>query len=119
MSDPWICWNGRIVRASAVTISPLDHGVLYGDGLFETMRAYGGGGFSAGAHLERLAASAPVLRLELPWTAAELGAAVEQALAANALADAYLRLTVLRGVGPPGPDPALCGEPHYFVVARP
>jgi branched-chain amino acid aminotransferase len=118
MTDPWFCWNGRIARASEVAISPLDHGVLYGDGLFETMRAYGGRVFRLDAHLERLATSAPVLRLELPWTAAELRAAVEQALAANALTDAYLRLTVLRGVGPPGPDPALCREPHYFVVAR-
>jgi branched-chain amino acid aminotransferase len=119
VTDPWICWNGRIVRASEVTISPLDHGVLYGDGLFETMRAYDGRVFRLDAHLERLAASAPVLHLELPWTAAELGTAVEQALSANTLTDAYLRLTVLRGVGPPGPDPRLCREPQYFVVARP
>jgi branched-chain amino acid aminotransferase len=119
MSDPWICWNGRVVRGSEVAISPLDHGVLYGDGLFETMRAYGGQVFRLDAHLERLAQSAPVLRLALPCSAAELRAAVQQALAANALSDAYLRLTVLRGVGPPGPDPLLCREPQYFVVARP
>lgn len=119
MSNPWLSWNGRIVAVAEAALSPFDHGVLYGDGLFETMRAYGGRVFRLEAHLERLATAAPVVRLSLPWSPTELGAAVNRLLEASRLEDAYLRLTVLRGVGPPGPDPRECREPNYFIVAHP
>jgi branched-chain amino acid aminotransferase len=119
MTDSLICWNGRIMPASEVAISPLDHGVLLGDGLFETMRAYRGRVFRLDAHLARLAASASVIHLSLPGSIAELGACVTATLQANNLAEAVLRLTVLRGVGPPGPDPRGCGEPNSFITARP
>jgi branched-chain amino acid aminotransferase len=119
MDNLWLSCNGRIVAPDEARVSPLDRGVLYGDGLFETMRAYGGRVFRLEAHLERLAASAPIVRFGLPWTAAELAQAVTELLAVSALADAYLRLTVLRGEGPPGPAPGKCPAPHYFVIARP
>jgi branched-chain amino acid aminotransferase len=119
MNDLWLSWNGRIVALGEAKISLLDRGVLYGDGLFETMRAYGGRVFRLEAHLERLGSSAPVVRLMLPWTAAELSEAVRGVLAASGLGDAYLRLTVLRGEGPPGPAPVAGVSPHYFVIARP
>lgn len=119
MSDTWLSWNGRIVAPGEARVSPLDRGVLYGDGLFETMRAYGGRVFRLEAHLERLAASAPIVRFPLPWTAAELAAAVTGLLAASGLGDAYLRLTALRGEGPAGPAPGECPAAHYFVIARP
>jgi branched-chain amino acid aminotransferase len=119
MDDLWLSWNGRIGAPGEARVSPLDRGVLYGDGLFETMRAYDGRVFRLEAHLERLAVSAPMVRLPLPWTAAELGAAVRELLAASGLANAYLRLTVLRGEGAPGPAPGKCPAPHYFAMARP
>jgi branched-chain amino acid aminotransferase len=83
------------------------------------MRAYGGRIFRLEAHLERLAASAPIVRLALPWGAAGLAQAVADLLTASGLGDAYVRLTVLRGPGPPGPDPTGCREPHFFIIARP
>jgi len=119
MTDSFLCWNGRLAPVSEVAISPADHGVLLGDGLFETMRAYRGRVFRLEAHLARLAASAPVLRLSLPWSTAELEQAVAATIAANGLADAVVRLTVLRGVGPPGPDPRGCVQPNCLITARP
>jgi branched-chain amino acid aminotransferase len=119
MSHLWFSWNGRVTAPQDGRVSAFDRGVLYGDGLFETMRAYSGRVFRLQAHLERLAASAPVVRLVLPWSQEELAAAVTALLAASGLADAYLRLTVLRGEGPPGPAPPVCSSPHYFVIARP
>src|SRR5262245_62118119 len=119
MDSVWLSWDGQVVAPGEARVSPLDRGVLYGDGLFETMRAYEGRVFRLEAHLERLAASAPVVRLQLPWSAAELGAAVRALLAASGLDDAYLRLTVVRGEGPPGPAPPERASPHYFVIARP
>jgi len=119
MSDLWLSRNGQVVAPGEGRVSLLDRGVLYGDGLFETMRAYGGRVFRLAAHLERLAAAAPVVRLPLPWPREDLAAAVTGLLVASGLADAYLRLTVLRGEGPPGPAAPETASPHYFVIARP
>lgn len=118
MRSDWLSFNGRIAAPGEVALSPLDRGVLYGDGLFETMRAYGGRVFRLAAHLERLQAAAPVVRMALPWSKEELADAVTGLLVASGLGDAYLRLTVLRGEGPPGPAPPAEAVPHYFVIAR-
>ena len=97
---PELIWHdGQLLTPDQAVCSCLDRGRLYGDGLFETMRAYSGRIFRLDAHLARLAAAAEQLYLRLPMTTEELRAAVHAPLAASGLADAYVRLTVTRGVG--------------------
>lgn len=109
--------NGRSVGEGAA-ISALDHGFLYANGLFETMRALGGRPFALERHLRRMSESGGVIGLPIPaedLLAREVAAALEEA----GEEDAYVRLTVTRGVGAPGPDPATCGEPTVTVVVKP
>ena len=114
-----VCLNGEIVPAAEARVGIFDHGLLYGDGLFETCRAYGGRIFRLDAHLARLEQGARVLNLTLPWSRDSLVEAVYRTLAANNLLDAVLRLTVTRGEGPPVPDPSVCAAPTFFIAARP
>jgi len=114
----WIYLNHRFVPEAEATVSPFDYGLLFGDGLFETLRAYGGSIFRLNAHLERLRVGAA--RLEIPLPASALLASILQdTLQRNALRDALLRLTVTRGVGKPGLHPASCHAPTLMVTARP
>jgi branched-chain amino acid aminotransferase len=113
----YVFLNGAIVPESEAKISVYDHGFLYGDGIYETMRSYEGVVFMLDRHLERLRRSASLIKLGLPEDA-HLKAAVLQALRANKLDDAYLRITVSRGKGPIGLDPGLCGEPTLIVFAE-
>jgi branched-chain amino acid aminotransferase group I len=94
----------------------MDYGFLYGYGLFETMRAYGGKVFGLDRHLERLAGSAATLGIEVDSPA--LKNAVMDTIRANGLSEARIRLTVSIGEGGTVPDPASCGEPTVLVVAR-
>jgi branched-chain amino acid aminotransferase len=110
--------NGRYVPAARATVSVYDRGLLYGDGLFETMRGYGGKVFALPAHLRRLQRSADVLGIPLPkvnWEEAIAGL-----LAKNRLTrcDAWVRLTVTRGSQPPRVLPAETLRPTYFVLVR-
>ena len=114
----WVNLNGRIVPAEEAQVSVFDHGLLYGDGLFETLRVYGGRFFRLGAHLARLSAGASQLSLELPWSPEQLSDAIRQTAATNEIADGSVRLTVTRGEGAPAPDPGLCRAPTFFVTAR-
>jgi len=91
--------NGRITPPEEATVSALDRGFLYGDGLFETMRAYGGMIFRLERHLDRLCASAGVLRIRLPHARDELAGIVRALLARSGIAEARVRLAVSRGVG--------------------
>jgi len=107
--------NGRIVPAARAAVSVYDRGLLYGDGLFETLRAYGGVPFGLDEHLARLQASARVLGIVLPrkaWVRS-----VRTVLARNRLtrADAWVRISVTRGVGAPGPLPVACARPTVIV----
>jgi len=110
--------NGRLVDQVEARIDPLDRGLLLADGLFETLRAYGGRAFRLEAHLARLIGGARLLGIPLP-PASELAAAVGATLAANKLERASIRITVTRGTGPrgllPPPDP----KPTLMVVAHP
>jgi len=90
--------NGQFVDEKAAVVSVGDRGFLYGDGLFETMRAYGGKVFRPGMHLRRLADSARALRIPLNVSPAELEEAVGELLAVNRLGDAYVRVTLTRGL---------------------
>ena len=109
--------NDRIVPEAEAKVSVYDHGFLYGDGVYETMRAYGGCVFMLERHLERLGRSASLVRLALPEEGA-VGMAVRDTLAANELSEAYVRITVSRGPGPIGLDPDLCRKPTLVVVAE-
>ena len=101
--------NGQLVDEADAVISVLDRGFLYGDGLFETLRVREGRPFRWARHWARLAAGAAFLRMELPFASAALLRAASELISANALADAVLRLTVSRGVGPRGYSPKGAG----------
>ena len=114
-----VWFNGAIVPIQEATVSVLDRGFLYGDGIFESMRAYDGRVFKLDEHLARFAASAEALRLPLPYAKGEIEEAIGGLLKANDLADAYLRLALSRGVG--GHRLSLDGdfEPTIVMTARP
>ena len=114
-----IYFNGRLISADELVVSPLDHGFLYGHGLFETMRAYNGKVFKEEAHFKRLAEAAAVLGWpELP-SQAELTAAISSVLQHNDLQDASIRLTLSRGSGAARPDAASCGALTIAIFAAP
>ena len=109
--------NDRIVPEHEAVVSVFDHGFLYGDGIYETMRAYDGKVFMLGRHIERLGRSAGLIRLHIPEPQVITGA-VYAALQANGLKSAYIRVSVSRGKGPVGLDPALCPRPTFVVIAE-
>lgn len=114
-----IYFNGQLISGEAGTVSPLDHGFLYGHGLFETMRAYNGRVFRLRDHLNRLKESAAYLGWpEIPKTA-EISQAIDGVLKANHLHNASVRLTLSRGIGAARPDSASCGQPTVAVFASP
>jgi branched-chain amino acid aminotransferase len=107
--------NGSLVSRGDARIAVLDYGFLYGFGLFETMRAYGGHVFRLDRHLKRLACSGENLGIAVESAALER--AVTETIRANGLGDARIRLTVSIGEGGVVPDPTTCGEPTVLVVA--
>ncbi len=120
MPEKSICWlNGEILPAEAARIPVADHGLLYGDGVFEGIRFYGGRPFRLDEHLERLLLSARAIALDIPYTRSELQCAVTDTVAAYGSGDGYLRLVATRGVGPLGLDPRLCARPNVFIIAAP
>ncbi len=110
--------NGRLVDPREARIDPADRGLLLADGLFETLRAYGGKAFCLEAHLARLVAGCGLLGLPAP-PAAEMAAAVKAVLAANELGEASIRITLTRGVGPRGLLPPAETRPTLMVAAFP
>ena len=116
--DMYIFLNKKIVQEADAVVSVYDHGFLYGDGIYETMRAYNGIVFMIEKHLERLGRSASLTKLVIP-DAGFITDAVHRTLEANKLSGAYIRVTVSRGKGPVGLDPALCKEPTFVVIAEP
>ncbi len=110
--------NGVLRPLSEPGISPLDYGFLYGYGLYETMRAYGGRVFLLDNHLDRLSRAAVELRFGPIPEQKELAEAVRQTMAANQLTEARVRLSVSLGKGDMVPDPASCREPVVLVMAK-
>lgn len=110
--------NGQFFLRDEAKVSVFDHGYLYGDGVFETMRAYGGQVFKLEEHLDRLFRSAAGIQLEVGMTREELKGAIYRCLEANGLTEAYIRLSVSRGPGPVGLDPEPCPEPTVVIVTR-
>lgn len=107
--------NGSLIPRSQARISALDYGFLYGFGLFETMRAYGGQVFRLDSHLNRLARSAEILGL--PIEALDLKGAVRDTIHANKLSDARVRITISIGEGGMVPDPSACTQPTVLILA--
>jgi branched-chain amino acid aminotransferase len=109
--------NGKFFAPEDAKISVYDHGLLYGDGVFEGMRSYGGKVFRLREHLERLDESARAIGLALPITLEQLAADVTQSVARNGIEDGYIRLIVTRGSGPLGLDPYKCSDPQVIIIA--
>lgn len=109
--------NEQLVDRSEAKISVFDHGLLYGDGIFEGIRLYDGCIFKLEEHLERLEYSAKAIMLDLPWSREEISAAVCETCRANGLQDGYIRLVVTRGVGSLGLSIKNCDTPQLIVIA--
>ena len=108
--------NGRLVPRAEAKISVFDHGLLYGDGVFEGIRSYNGLVFKLKEHLDRLFESAQTILLKIPLTRQELTRAIVATLKANGLKDAYIRLVVTRGEGDLGLDPRKCRGATIFII---
>jgi len=111
--------DGIFTPKSKAMVSVFDHGLLYGDGIFEGIRAYNGSVFRLKEHIDRLYDSAKSIRLKIPLTEHEMTEAVLETLRKNRLKDSYIRLVVTRGAGDLGVDPSLCKTPTVFIIAEP
>ncbi len=111
-----IWFNGQLVEQQDAKLSIYDHGVLYGDGVFEGIRSYGGIVFKLKEHIDRLYESAKTIMLKIPLAKKEMTEAVVQTLKKNNLKDAYVRLVVTRGQGDLGLDPRKCKKPSIIVI---
>jgi branched-chain amino acid aminotransferase len=117
-SDGIVYVSGAFQPAAAASISVFDHGLLYGDGVFEGIRAYNGRVFKLERHIERLFDSARAIRLAIPHTPAEICALVVETCRRNSILDGYIRLVVTRGPGDLGIDPRKCPRAEVIVIAR-
>jgi len=108
--------NGQLYDKEDAKISVYDHGLLYGDGVFEGMRSYGGKVFRLEGHLVRLYNSAKAICLEIPISREEMTKAVNDTLAVNGIVDGYIRLVVTRGAGSLGIDPNRTSDPQVIVI---
>jgi branched-chain amino acid aminotransferase len=108
--------NGKLFDKADAKISVYDHGLLYGDGVFEGLRSYNGRVFRLEDHIDRLYASARAIHLEIPMARSELAEAVVETLKVNDLTDAYIRLVVTRGAGSLGLDPRRTSDPQVIII---
>ncbi len=109
--------NGALVPKDDARISVYDHGLLYGDGVFEGIRVYGARVFLLDEHITRLYESALAIRLKIPLSPAEMAEAVRKTVAANGLSDGYVRLVVTRGAGTLGLDVRRTSHPQVIIIA--
>lgn len=109
--------NGKYFPKEDAKISVYDHGLLYGDGVFEGLRSYSGNVFRLQTHLERLYESARAIMLTIPMELADLADAVKATVARNNITDGYVRLVVTRGAGSLGIDPAKTADPQIIIIA--
>lgn len=108
--------DGKLVDKEKALISVFDHGLLYGDGVFEGIRVYDCLVFRIKEHIDRLYKSADAIEIKIPMTKIDMIEAVIKTLKANKLRDAYIRLVVTRGVGDLGLDPRKCPKPTVFII---
>jgi len=111
----WI--DGKFHDKENAKISVFDHGLLYGDGVFEGIRSYEGRVFRLEEHLRRFYDSAKAIRLTVPMTAEQIASAIAQTIQINNLPNCYIRLVVTRGVGYLGLNPQKCSSPTVFIIA--
>src|SRR3954470_9499953 len=109
--------SGKFFPQEDAKISVFDHGLLYGDGVFEGLRAYRGKVFRLEEHIRRLYESAKAIWLEIPMSPDEMGDAVNEAVHVNKIEDGYIRLVVTRGAGTLGLDPNRCSNPQVIIIA--
>jgi len=114
--EPLVYVDGQYYPKSEAKISVFDHGFLYGDGVFEGIRAYNGIVFKLKEHVSRLCQSAHVMTLQIPLTKEQMVNAVVETLRKNKLKDAYIRLVVSRGAGDLGLDPRKCPKPTVVII---
>jgi branched-chain amino acid aminotransferase len=114
--EPKVYINGELYPKDEAKISVFDHGLLYGDGVFEGIRCYNGNVFKLSEHVDRLYDSARAISMEIKLTRDELKYAVVNTLKANNLKDSYIRLIVTRGVGKLGLNPFLCSESQTIII---
>jgi branched-chain amino acid aminotransferase len=115
MQKIWL--DGKLVPKSEAVVSVYDHGLLYGDGVFEGIRVYGGRIFKMAQHIERLWDSAEAIRLAIPFSKEAIAQGMRDTVAACGLTDAYIRLVVTRGAGTLGLDPRKCPKACVFCIA--
>ena len=111
--------DGEYYPRSEAKVSVFDHGLLYGDGVFEGIRSYDGVVFKLKEHVDRLYRSARAIMLEIPLTKEEMTESILRTLRKNELRDAYIRLLVTRGVGDLGLDPRKCPKPSIIIITVP
>lgn len=114
----YVWLNGELTLLENAKISVLDHGVLYGDGVFEGLRVYHGRPFMLAEHLQRLMRSAQALLLTVPYSEDQLHQACLSLIKRNGLNEGYMRLVVTRGEGSLGLDPRNCTQPNVFILYR-
>ncbi len=114
--DPKVYINGKLFDKSEAKVSVFDHGLLYGDGVFEGIRAYSGRVFRLQQHVDRLYESAKGIHLEIPIPREAMADAIRQTLAANKLTDAYIRVVITRGAGSLGLDPRKTTDPQVIII---
>jgi len=111
--------NGNFVPQEQAVTSIYDHGFLYGDGVFEGIRAYNGRVFRLDEHIDRLYDSASALMLDIPLSKDGMKEAILETLRVNGLTDAYIRPIISRGIGDLGLDPRKCEKPNVFIISQP
>ena len=109
--------DGEFLPKAEAKVSVFDHGLLYGDGVFEGIRSYNGGVFKLDEHLERLYDSAKSIMLQIPISIETMKETVLETLRRNQLTEAYIRLIITRGVGDLGLDPDKCPKPSIIIIA--
>jgi branched-chain amino acid aminotransferase len=114
MTTIWL--DGQWLDRDSAKISVFDHGLLYGDGIFEGIRVYGGKVFRLAEHMDRLYASARAINLDIKLPKAEFTALVEEGVKRSGLREAYIRPLVTRGVGDLGIDPKNCAKPTVMII---
>lgn len=118
MAEQTSVWmDGQLVPRDQAAVSVFDHGVLYGDGVFEGIRIYGGKIFKCATHLRRLYDSAKAIAMEIPYRVDEIDAAMRQTMQHNRVDNGYIRICVTRGVGDLGLNPRKCARPTVFIIA--
>ena len=113
----WVFIDGQLVKGNEARISVWDHGLLYGDGVYEGIRAYDGRVFKLEEHLDRLYDSARAIQLDIPLNREELTSAILATLRANELRNAHIRPVITRGPGKPGLDPRRSAHPSVMILA--